>query len=91
MNKYDYIKYEYVEALSDEEFTAFRNYLKLIGNRVADGLGTKDSTFHDCVLYLNGNGNLSWINKCRTPYIRLKTGLSLEEVKRMASLGMTYE
>ena len=88
MNKYDYITYEDVEALSDEEFTAFRNYLKFIGNRVDDELGTKHAAFHDCVLHMNAFGNLTWLRNTVSLEEMGGTKLSLEEVKRMVALGM---
>ena len=55
MKHLDYITYEDVDALTDEEFTAFRNYLKFIGNRVNDELGMKHNAFsrlcasHECI------------------------------------------
>ena len=88
MNKHDYITYEDVDALTDEEFAAFRNYLKFIGNRVDDDLGKKHEAFHDCALHMNKFGNLSWMRKAVSLEDMGGTKISLEEVKRMAALGM---
>lgn len=88
MNHLDYINYEDVDTLSDEEFAAFRNYLKFIGNRVDDDLGKKHEAFHDCVLHMNEFGSLTWLRNTVPLENRGGTKISLEEVKRMTALGM---
>lgn len=88
MNKYDYIKYEDVGALTDEEYASFRNYLKFIGNRVDDKFGMRNDEFHGCVLHMNDFGNLTWLLSTVLLEDKGGTKISLEEVKRMAALGM---
>lgn len=90
MNVYDFIAKEDVNKLSDAEYIALRNYLKLLGHRVSDefgklGVGIANSQ-NECIM-LYSDGDLGWAS---FEFADLRDGkrVPYEEAKRMAQLGM---
>lgn len=88
MNVYDYITEDDACNLTPEEYNAFRMYLRFLGHKVSDGYGdlSLSSAGSDIfVLMLWEDGDLAWADTV-TPAKRGGSRISLEEVKRMASM-----
>ena len=86
MRPNDYIEYSDVMSLSDTEFESLLSYIKIIGFHVLRSSQERDERHSNCVLLLDDECVLvcfpmKWLSddKIRIP---------LEEVKRMAALGM---
>ena len=86
MRPNDYIASEDVMALTDTEYDSFLNYIKFIGFNIWIYSHRINYSHSDRVLLLDNAGYLVWSpeeslggNNSRIP---------LEEVKRMAALGM---
>ena len=74
-------------ALTVDEWQSFRAYLRLLGHRVCEAYGQQlFSVRQSCSVFLHPDGDLGW----RKTYIPGVEGvrITLEEVKRMAQLGM---
>lgn len=84
MNMGEYVAFEDVKALTDAEYSSFLDYVRFIGYEVWGTAVHKNNQFSNEVLSLEFDGGLlfvpvKWIT---TDYKRI----SLEEVKRMASM-----
>ena len=86
MNIWDYVLAEDVLSLTDEEYESFRNYLKFLGYRVKEQYGSKSVGHRYNDLMLCNDGDLVWSISGHTSNAG-GNRISLEEVKRMASLG----
>ena len=90
MNVYDYITRDDLLQLTDDEYESFRNYLKFMGHRVSDEYGSRyfdpGQCTIDCVM-LYSDGDLDWVGR---DFVKRRNGdrIPIEEVKRMAQLGM---
>lgn len=90
MNVYDYITRDVLLQLTDEEYESFRNYLKFMGHRVSDDYGSRyyvpSQHIINCVM-LYSDGDLGWADR---DFVERHNGnrIPLEDVKRMAQLGM---
>ena len=89
MNVWDYVTGDDVHMLSDEEYESFRNYLRLMGHRIETMFGIRKCITDDpmMALTLDSDTDLYW-GSTRAATERGGNRISLEEVKRMASLGM---
>ena len=89
MNVWDYVTGDDINVLSDEEYESFRNCLRLMGYRIEPMFGIRSKITSDphMALTLDSDTDLYW--KSEQSVVR-KGGsrISLEEVKRMAALGM---
>lgn len=87
MNHLDYITEDDIFELSDQEYESFRTYLRFIGYTIIPRLGCRKIKLgRVLILY---HGNLIWTSTNKQDYFNNR--ISLEEVKRMAALGMYYE
>lgn len=83
----DFITYEDVMALTVDEWQSFRAYLRLLGHRVSEAYGQQlFSVRQICSVFLHPDGDLGW-RENELPYAK-GVRITLEEVKRMAHLGM---
>lgn len=87
MNIWDYIEYDDAQALNDEEFESFRNYLKFLGHRVLDDTGRKNWKYCTHALTLDDDGDLVWLYLDGLSH-GSGSRIPLEEVKRMTAFGM---
>ena len=89
MNVYDYITEDDAYSLTPEEYHAFRMYLRFLGHKVSDGYGDLSSAVSNTiyVIMLWEDGDLAW-TEAEIPAKHGGSRISLEEVKRMAALGM---
>lgn len=85
MRPNDYIAYEDAMALTDSEYESFLNYIKFIGFHVLRSANERDRSYN-LPLLLDEDGDLLWFPKkwLNDRSVRIP----LEEVKRMAALGM---
>lgn len=90
MNVHDYVTLEDVLSLSDDEYESFRNHLKFLGYRVSDKYGARVMLsvlpVVSCVI-LHRHGDLAWADNVCAEF-HGGSRVPLEEVKRMAALGM---
>lgn len=81
----DYILSEDVKQLTDEEFQAYRQYLRLLGYRVSDLFGNRGELeldlYANAHLYLFSDGDLGWFYD-----IPKGNRITLEEVRRAIQL-----
>ena len=88
MNVYDYITEDDACSLTSEEYNAFRMYLRFLGHKVSDEYGDHSLSSAGSaifVLMLWDDGDLAWADTV-TPAKHGGSRISLEEVKRMASM-----
>lgn len=93
MNVYDYITGDDARSLTPEEYHAFRAYLRFLGHKVSNEYGVIPLSTADIsgyVLMIWEDGDLSWAD-AEIPAKHDGSRISLEEVKRMAKLGMYHE
>ena len=87
MNIWDYVLVEDVLSLTDEEYESFRNYMRFLGFRVKQQFGSKSVGHRYNELMLYDDGDLAW-SKTENTTDAGGNRIPLEEVKRMAALGM---
>lgn len=92
MNVHDYITRDDACSLTSEEYYAFRMYLRFLGHKVSDEYGDLSLSASSAIfaLVLWDDGDLVWADTVTLEDMG-GTKISLEEVKRMAKLGMFYE
>lgn len=81
----DYILSEDVKHLTDEEFQAYRHYLRLLGYRVSDLFGNRGELdlelYAHAHLYMLRDGDLCWCYD-----IPKGNRITLEEIRRAIQL-----
>lgn len=87
MNHHDYITEDDIFQLSDQEYESFRAYLRFIGHPLTPRLRFQSAKLGRVMVLCHGN--LIWTSSNKQNYFNNR--ISLEEVKRMAKMGMYHE
>lgn len=90
MKVHDYFSEEDANDLTDEEYEAFRMYLRFLGHRVSDEYGHLDRYgINDKLFFLllYEDGDLSWADEDMINR-HGKRQLTLDEIRSLSKMGM---